>query len=186
MVPPRGVVELESGATCGGDRSEASTSCRTRYPGRWYSEPARLSEVRSVERNTFTPGLLSGARSQFRAVAEVVVPEAARLEEEGWLELETIVEAALAARPSRTRRQLLTFLRLVSSLSLLRFGRALASASTTQRTRLLQMLERSPIALLRRGTWGLRTLVLMGYYGRAEAAREIGYRAEPRGWEARL
>jgi hypothetical protein len=42
-----------------------------------------------------------------------------------------------------------------------------------------------PALLLRRGSWGLRTLVLMGYYGRPDAKQEIGYRADPRGWEAR-
>jgi hypothetical protein len=33
--------------------------------------------------------------------------------------------------------------------------------------------------------WGLRTLFLLGYYSRPAAAREIGYRADPRGWDAR-
>ena len=45
--------------------------------------------------------------------------------------------------------------------------------------------ERSRVLLLRRGFWGLRTLVMLGYYGRPEAARAIGYRASPLGWEAR-
>ena len=38
---------------------------------------------------------------------------------------------------------------------------------------------------VRRGFWGLRTLVFMGYYARPEAAAAIGYRADVRGWEAR-
>jgi hypothetical protein len=53
------------------------------------------------------------------------------------------------------------------------------------RQRMLAALEDSRSPLLRRGFWGLRTLILMGYYGRPGAAAEIGYAADPRGWEAR-
>jgi len=38
--------------------------------------------------------------------------------------------------------------------------------------------------IIRVGFWGLRTLALLGYYARPEAAQEIGYTADPRGWEA--
>lgn len=131
-------------------------------------------------------GVLSRARQPFRAIAEAIVPEAVHLDEAGWVEVEAIVETALVARPPRIRRQLVAFLRLLSSLSHVRFGRSLATTSVAQRTDLLEALERSRLALLRRGTWGLRTLVLMGYYGREGAAAEIGYRASIRGWEARL
>src|SRR5207244_1401337 len=54
-----------------------------------------------------------------------------------------------------------------------------------RRARFLDSLQTSRLLLARRGIWGLRTLVLMGYYGRPRAAAAIGYRADPRGWEAR-
>jgi hypothetical protein len=41
------------------------------------------------------------------------------------------------------------------------------------------------VKLIRRGVWGLRTLVLMGCYTRAEMMDGIGYRAHARGWAAR-
>ena len=66
-----------------------------------------------------------------------------------------------------------------------RHGRRLRSLDAARRLRLLESLERSPLLLLRRGVWGLRTLAFMGYYARPEAAAAIGYRAEARGWEAR-
>jgi hypothetical protein len=46
-------------------------------------------------------------------------------------------------------------------------------------------LETARLVLVRRGFWGLRTLILMGYYGRPAAAAAIGYRADPQGWEMR-
>ena len=64
-------------------------------------------------------------------------------------------------------------------------GRRFSALDVARRTRFLLALQNSPVLLLRRGIWGLRTLVFMGYYGRPEAAALIGYRADARGWEAR-
>lgn len=129
--------------------------------------------------------LLGRVRHTFRSVATAVVPEAESLDARDWEAVESIVEQALASRPARVRRQLVLFLRLLSLLSLPRHGRRFAALSKSARISLLDELQRSRITLLRRGTWGVRTLVFMGYYARPEAAAAIGYRADPRGWEAR-
>jgi hypothetical protein len=51
--------------------------------------------------------------------------------------------------------------------------------------RFLEAVQDSRLTLVRRGFWGLRTLVLMGYYGRAQAAAEIGYQPRMGGWRER-
>jgi hypothetical protein len=126
-------------------------------------------------------------RSQrvFRAIAATVVPEAARLTAAEWDELEGIVAGVVAARAPRLRRQLVALLQLLEWLPLLRYGRRLSDLDVARRTRVLQRLQTAPLLLLRRGVWGVRTLVLMGYYGRPAAASSIGYRADPRGWAGR-
>jgi hypothetical protein len=124
-------------------------------------------------------------RPVLRAIGATVVPEADRLDEAEWTALERIVADALAARPAGLRRQLLLFVRLVEWLPLLRYGRRFTQLDAARRTHFLENLQDAPLLLLRRGCWGLRTLLLMGYYGRPEAARAIGYAADPRGWEAR-
>ena len=121
----------------------------------------------------------------FRAVATCVVPEAARLDAAQWDEMEAIVARAIAARSQSVRRQLSLFLILLEWLPLLRYARRLSRLDDARRTNFLDRLQRAPILLLRRGFWGVRTLILMGYYGRPAAAAEIGYRADARGWEAR-
>lgn len=121
----------------------------------------------------------------FRAIALTVVPEAARLERAEWDELEAIVAHTVAARPPRQRRQLGLLLYLLEWLPVLRFGRRLSRLDALRRVRVLQAWQTAPLLLLRRGVWGVRTLVLMGYYGRPAAAGAIGYRADPRGWGAR-
>ena len=134
---------------------------------------------------TAPTGLRGRARAAFRAVAETVVPEAATLEPAQWDELEAIVAHAVAARPPRVRRQLTLLLHLLEWLPLLRYGRPFSRLDPTRRARLLGAWQTAFLLLLRRGVWGVRTLALMGYYGRPAAAGAIGYRADARGWDAR-
>ena len=121
----------------------------------------------------------------FAAVVTTVVPEAARLDAAGWTNLERIVEQALADRPASLRRGLKLFLRLIDWIAVARYARRFSALDAARRSRLLASMERAPLLLVRRGLWGLRTLAFMGYYGRPAAAREIGYRADPRGWDVR-
>jgi hypothetical protein len=129
---------------------------------------------------TFAP-----VRSTFRALAASIVPEAARLDEKGWTEIERIVDEGLAARPESIRRQLRIFVRALNLLPLLRFGRTFRGLDPQRRTVFLLAVQDAPLLLIRRGFWGVRTLIFMGYYGRDEARREVGYRADVRGWQAR-
>lgn len=120
----------------------------------------------------------------FRAVVTTIVPESTVLDEPGWHDLETVVAGLLRGRPASLQRRLRLFLRLIEWLPVVRYGRRFTSLDQAARTRVLAHLENDPISKVRVGFWGLRTLVLAGYYGRAEAAREIGYAATPQGWEA--
>ncbi|HVO49431.1 MAG TPA: hypothetical protein VMV60_00360 [Thermoanaerobaculia bacterium] len=129
--------------------------------------------------------LLDPVRATFRAIAATVVPEASALDDGGWGALEALVEKTLEPRPASVKRQLVLFIRTIEHLPRLRWGRGFSALTPDERTRFLSGLERAPSLLLRRGFWGLRTLVFLGYYARPEAAAAIGYRAEARGWEAR-
>lgn len=129
--------------------------------------------------------LLAPVRAPFRALAATFVPEAGDLDEEGWREVEGVVGEALSRRPRGMRRQVLLLIRLLDWAPVFRFRRRFRSLGSERRLRLLERLQDGPILLLRRGIWGLRTLVFLGYYARPAAYREIGYRAHPDGWEAR-
>jgi hypothetical protein len=65
-----------------------------------------------------------------------------------------------------------------------RYGRTFAALGDEQRSRILRYLQDHPVERIRCGFWGLRTLAFLGYYGRPEVAHAIGYRPDPRGWEA--
>lgn len=129
--------------------------------------------------------VLEPVRPLFRAVAQSVVPELQSAEPAQWEEVESEIERALSERPSAVRRQLASFLHLLDWWSRVRHGCRLTKLDSYKRTALLQALERHPLPVIRRGVWGLRTLVFLGYYTRADVAAFIGYRAHPDGWSAR-
>ncbi|NIP79093.1 MAG: hypothetical protein GWM90_07770, partial [Gemmatimonadetes bacterium] len=73
-------------------------------------------------------------------------------------------------------------IRVLDALPLFRYGRRLRSLPRAKRQRFLERIQSSRIYKLRQGFWGLRSLIYMGYYARAEASVEIGYGARLRGW----
>lgn len=126
----------------------------------------RLSK--DTSRGSFA-SVLASLRPTFRAIAATVVPEAKALDEPAWTTLEAIVVDALAARPPRLQRQLRLLIRLVDWLPVTRYGRRFTGLNAAQRARVLGGLQDAPLLLLRRGCWGLRTLILMGYLGENNA-----------------
>jgi len=129
--------------------------------------------------------ILASVRSPFRALAAVFVPETSDLDEPAWGRLESIVRGALATRPPALQRQVVLFMRILDLLALVRHRGRLAALDPATRTRLVERVGASRLLLLRRGVWGLRTLVQMGWYGQPEVQRSLGYRASPAGWAAR-
>ena len=120
----------------------------------------------------------------FHPFVVTIVPEASALDEGGWKQVESLVEDMLSQRPARLVRQIRLLMRLIEWLPVLRYGGRFYSLDASQRTCFLASLQDNPVALMRVGFWGLRTLALLGYYGRPEAHRDIGYAADARGWEA--
>jgi hypothetical protein len=125
------------------------------------------------------------ASRTFRSIAEVVVPEIRSLGDAEWRECTAVVEAALAKRPAAMRRQLGMFMRILNVMSFAHTGRSISRLDHEARAAFLAKVENSPVLLLRRGFWGVRTLVFMGYYARAACATSLGYAATARGWELR-
>ncbi len=80
------------------------------------------------------------------------------------------------------RRQVLMFVGLLDWLPIFRHRRRLRSLDPERRLRFLEAVQDSRLTLLRRGVWGLRTLVFMGYYARPTVHATIDYRAHPDGW----
>lgn len=99
--------------------------------------------------------------------------------------MDVSIAHALSGRPASVRRQLALFVRVLDTLPVLRWGRRFHALGAARRARFLDAMQYSPIPLLRRGIWGLRTLVFLGYYARPEVQATLGYRATARGWTVR-
>src|SRR5208282_541928 len=144
----------------------------------------QLSIMRNPRQDELPTTVLVPVRSIFRAVVSTVVPEAKELDERGWSELEALVETTLQDRPRAMHRQLRLFIRTIQWLPVFRHGKRFTSLSAKQRMQTLFYLQDHGVEVIRCGFWGLRTLALLGYYGRPEGVQATGYAADPRGWEA--
>jgi hypothetical protein len=113
--------------------------------------------------------------SFFMVVAETITPEVADLDTAGRSRMTGIVDSALQDRDAATRKQIATFLTVIRMMPVLRFGRTFDRLDGDRRAAVLRWLESCPIPLLRKGFWGLKALVFMGYYGQPEHWPEIGY-----------
>jgi len=86
-----------------------------------------------------------------------------------------IVDRALAARPAGVRRQFGTFLAVLRLAPLARFGSTYPRLDAEHRRRALEWFQDCPVSLLRKGFWGLKALVFMGYYAQPATAPQIHY-----------
>ena len=120
-------------------------------------------------------------RDLFLALAARIVPESTSLDAEAYGRMLALVEEALSTRPARTVRELALFLRVLRWLPALRYGRPLDRLGPAAQDAALRWFQDSPVTLFRKGFWGVKTLVYLGYYGRPEAASSIGYRPSTNG-----
>jgi hypothetical protein len=118
----------------------------------------------------------------FRAIASTVVPECVHLDERGWADLESLVRDSLRQRPPAIQRKVKLFVNIVEWLPMLRHRKRFTDLDQGSRTAFLTALQEHRIDVIRVGFWGLRTLVFLGYYGRADATKAIDYTPDPGGW----
>jgi hypothetical protein len=115
-------------------------------------------------------------RALFLVLAARIVPETVTLDAAARARMLALVEDALSARPVAVRRELAIFLRVLQWVPALRYGRPLDRLDALRQDAALRWFQDAPLAILRSGFWGVKTLVYLGYYGRPELGASIGYR----------
>ena len=122
---------------------------------------------------------LSQGKAEFlRVLAARIVPETTELDTSGMSRFFGIVDGALQDRPESVRRQFATFLGVLRWAPAARFGRPFEKLLDTQQDAVLRWFEDCPVGPLRKGFWGLKAMVFMGYYGQPETNELIGYAPE--------
>jgi hypothetical protein len=122
------------------------------------------------------PFLTGPRRDLFLALAARIVPESAALDAPARDRLVALVEELVASRPAKTRRELALFLRVLRWLPAVRYLRPLDRLAAADQDAALRWFQDSRLALFRKGFWGVKTLVFLGYYGRPDIAETIHYR----------
>ncbi len=121
-------------------------------------------------------GVLGASRTElFLAIARRVVPEVAHLDEDGRASFLAPVEKMLGSKSPAVRRKLFVFLSVMRWTPVLRYGRRFDALGAGPQDAVLRWFFRSPVGALRKGFWGVKTLVFLGYYGRPEVGASIGY-----------
>ena len=119
-----------------------------------------------------TPDLMPPILKVF---ASRIVPESAALDAAGRARFHAIVAEALAERPSGVQRQFRTFLSLLRLTPLLRFGATFERLAPERQDAVLRWFQDDAPSLLRKGLWGLKTIVFMGYYAQTQVTESLSY-----------
>ena len=129
---------------------------------------------------------LSRENTEFlEVVAARNFPESAAHESACQARLFGIIDEALQDRDPSVRRQFGTFLAVLRWAPLVRYGGPLEKLNADRQDTVLRWFEDCPIGLLRKGFWGLKAMVFMGYYGQPETNELVGYAPDADG-KARL
>lgn len=118
---------------------------------------------------------MTGATRSLLELLPLLVPAAAGASGEERARAGAIIEHALSQRPAAVRRQVALYLGLLRWLPLLRHGATLPRLPAERQRQFLSSMESSPIPILRKGFWGVRTLAFMGHYGRPEVGASLHY-----------
>ncbi len=108
-------------------------------------------------------------------LATQVVPPCADLEQPARDEMMRLIDVAVTQRSATMQRQLGLFLRVIRLAAIVRGLRKLENLPPERLASLLSWLERNPIGLVRKGFWGVKALILMGYYGQGPIKDALGY-----------
>ncbi|HET6679955.1 MAG TPA: hypothetical protein VFG84_02030 [Gemmatimonadaceae bacterium] len=128
---------------------------------------------------------LRSVRHTLTAAARTFVPEIADLDDDDWRVVECDIERLFLQRTPEVRRQVVLFLTALEFLAVLRFGRPFSHLALDSRTRFLESLQRSSMVAVRRGVWGIRTMVLVAWYTQPATTFAIGYAPQFDGWTLR-
>lgn len=109
------------------------------------------------------------------ALARRVVPESEGMDPQAQSKFLSIIETALASRPSAMRRQVGLFLAILRWLPALRYGVPLDRLTSDRQDAALRWFQGFPVALVRKGFWGIKAMIFMGYYGRPEVGEQLHY-----------
>jgi len=119
--------------------------------------------------------LTAAERSFLLAIAPRIVPASAQMTPEARAAMLALIEDTVASRAPAMRRQLHVFLAVLRWSPVLRYLRPIDRLDGGRQDAVLRWFQAHPLQVIRGGLWGVRTLVLLGVYGRPDAGPSIAY-----------
>lgn len=119
-----------------------------------------------------------------KSLIVAIIPESVTMIRKQWEQFQQLINGALKEYPKSLQYRLSLFLLLIRYLPILRYGRVFDQINPDQQTDFLLWLQDNRIEFLRKGFWGIRTLIMLGFYGQSEIVSEIGYQPNKLGWGA--
>jgi hypothetical protein len=119
--------------------------------------------------------LRDSERAFLLAIAPRVVPASAEMTPAARDAMLELIEGTLASRTASMKRQLRLFLRVLRWLPCLRYLRPLDRLDGTRQDAALQWFQDHPLQIIRGGFWGVRTLLMLGYYGQPANGPSVFY-----------
>lgn len=113
---------------------------------------------------------------RFEAIQLCLVPRARRFTPEQRQASLCLVDDFIAGKPPLIRFQIFLFMMLVDAVSLFAGLRTFKNLPPRKKIRVMKWFFDCPIALFRKGFWGINTLAKMGVYGQEDFYSEIGYK----------
>jgi len=125
--------------------------------------------------NTRVGALTDPQRDFLLAIAPRIVPAAAQMTPAARDAMAALIDGTLASRTPAMRRQFRLFLLALRWLPFLRYLRRLDHLDGSRQDAALRWFQDHPLQIVRGGFWGVRTLLLLGYYGQPAAGASIAY-----------
>ena len=125
---------------------------------------------------TFPLGSWAGRR--FLAIQACAVPRSRAFSDAQREEGLRLVNHLLEDQPAGVHRKLIALLALIELLAWLTGGCGFPELDGARQTRVLGLLFDAPVPLLRKGFWGLNTLVKLSVFGQPSVYPDIRYQRE--------
>ncbi len=130
------------------------------------------------------PPFLKGyRRDRFEALQAALVPLFKSFNEEQRQKSRELVNLVLADKSRIIHFKIALFLWVIDMFSILRGGHSFKNLAEDKKYQALDFFFASPVALLRKGFWGLNTLAKIGVYGQHSVYPRLNYQLKetPRG-----
>ncbi|MEW5984537.1 MAG: hypothetical protein AB1806_19470 [Acidobacteriota bacterium] len=122
-----------------------------------------------------SPSLTSGERAILLTIAPRIVPASAAMSPATGETMMQLIGETLVSRTPAMRRQWRVFLAVLRWAPFFRYLRPLERLDGLRQDAVLRWFQDHRLQVIRGGFWGVRTLVLLGYYGQPGTGSSIAY-----------